>query len=944
MATNYEEKYKAYDREVREKTDILSEFQLMGGRTVPGAAANASGWITVHAMGRTDDNPSAQINIGTGPSRGRYRDFGGEHDNLSFWDFCVKYGPFDNWKSARYILGDKAGVRRPRGEYVAPVEAFRFSPVAPFYGDLHMFCETRHTITPEAVLRTGARAAAYNCRLPLEMQQSVFVWNMYGPLLDEDDPIGYHAARVDGQKVRIHQKNRNEPTLSKTVSKGKVGWMNDWAIAHWREATRIILVEGLTDMIAGQMLAGDRTDILFMTLGSSSARPPAGSEFMFLNKTIDIVYDPDDPGRRGAIAVAAWFTLFGCNVRLVDLPNEGEDLRDWIRAGGTLEQLLELADGSRQITPESPEAQVTESSVYFEGLDAEVLGRANDGGPICVYSHYLKRMTTITNIDMFTWNQAAMAFGVPKLANKVVESRAQVTNPEQVTIKEFQKLIVEAANGKTVDTGKRFGQGVWRAAERDEFLLVNGRQMDVFSGASTELTPYIRGMWDNHLIDLGGDSSVWYDRTRVNEYLTKADDTEWTNELMLSLVGRIQNWYWKSTKHPTILAGLITGAIMQACWPIRPQVAVVGETSSGKSALIQRLIQPLFAPISTIQNRPTEAGIRQANGTCSKVVLIDEFDTSGNQDRILELFRNATFGGTIYKGSGNSQIARCFNINHMFFLFGIKVPFEEMPDRNRFCVLELSKLPPGATRFLSPPPVDEMTELREKLLAFCLLRYAAIIEMMHSISSVEFIEPRAVQMYSLPIAIVAVAFGWSVDVAKEFMQQVLAGQMEEFEELSFEVTEECQILSKIMYYSIRLPRGGSISVESWLSSDKVICDIDGTPVDPSLLEQYGVRRLRDGRIFLYPGIIKEKFFGGAQVGKYKKALGIKKALMLVKSAEVSVNKLGGIHRNGVAIDPDALLNAYHRRDILAAMDGEDAPGTHATTPPPIVDVDPEDDF
>ena len=65
----------------------------------------------------------------------------------------------------------------------------------------------------------------------------------------------------------------------------------------------------------------------------------------FEGRGVIILPDNDEPGRRHAIQVAESLATDASSVRIVPLPNlpDGGDVSDWLEAGGTREQLLELA-------------------------------------------------------------------------------------------------------------------------------------------------------------------------------------------------------------------------------------------------------------------------------------------------------------------------------------------------------------------------------------------------------------------------------------------------------------------------------------------------------------------------------------------------------------------------------------------------------------------------
>ena len=62
--------------ELLAKIDVLAEYEAIGLRVAKGARPNAEGWLSCHALGREDNNPSASINIGPNLKvKGIYKDF-----------------------------------------------------------------------------------------------------------------------------------------------------------------------------------------------------------------------------------------------------------------------------------------------------------------------------------------------------------------------------------------------------------------------------------------------------------------------------------------------------------------------------------------------------------------------------------------------------------------------------------------------------------------------------------------------------------------------------------------------------------------------------------------------------------------------------------------------------------------------------------------------------
>jgi len=77
----------------------------------------------------------------------------------------------------------------------------------------------------------------------------------------------------------------------------------------------------------------------------------------FAAKTVYVIPDDDQPGHRHAEGVAQSLQGVKASVRIVTLPT-GKDVSDWIAAGGTAEQLRELAAAASDYIPPKTESEV----------------------------------------------------------------------------------------------------------------------------------------------------------------------------------------------------------------------------------------------------------------------------------------------------------------------------------------------------------------------------------------------------------------------------------------------------------------------------------------------------------------------------------------------------------------------------------------------------------
>ena len=200
---------------------------------------------------------------------------------------------------------------------------------------------------------------------------------------------GYISRNITGKPIIRTDPVDGTTTKRKSLaSRGaKPGLMGAYAIKNIAVAETVWKVEGETDMLA-----------LHAAIASADTLPPkerskhvvVASSFganysnkyteilpLFRSKHVVIIGDNDEngTGARGARDWAAQIKIPAKNVKILPLPKQHNDVRDFLAAGGTFAQLLEIAT----TTPEIP------------GDDADVLSIKKD--------ELLDRFRKITNSD-----------------------------------------------------------------------------------------------------------------------------------------------------------------------------------------------------------------------------------------------------------------------------------------------------------------------------------------------------------------------------------------------------------------------------------------------------------------------------------------------------------------------------------------------------------------
>ena len=97
------------DAEIKRRVDVRAECERWGIEFF--GTPDVRGFLTCRAIDRTDRNPSAGVNVGDGPGRGTYNDFGGVGRSLGFFELAAERDPrFADWRDARDHYARETGL------------------------------------------------------------------------------------------------------------------------------------------------------------------------------------------------------------------------------------------------------------------------------------------------------------------------------------------------------------------------------------------------------------------------------------------------------------------------------------------------------------------------------------------------------------------------------------------------------------------------------------------------------------------------------------------------------------------------------------------------------------------------------------------------------------------------------------------------------------------
>ena len=315
---------------------------------------------------------------------------------------------------------------------------------------------------------------------------------------------------------------------------------------------------------------------------------------------------------------------------------------------------------------------------------------------------------------------------------------------------DLQRAVALAASAAPrISSGRLIGQGIWR--KDGEFLVVNGANARVFRQGSFLRVSQPR--FKNEIIDFN-DAKAWTDQQLLLKN-TKAMTAKKAKAIVRRTERLLRQWNWIHKWDHRIVSLLIPATFIQSCWSWRPLASIIGASDTGKTTLLGDVLLPLFGKWTVFADRSSEAGLRQAIRHNAAPVMIDEFDKYKQRQQVLELFRTSSRGGKILKGTANQE-GQEFGLKHLAWFAAIESGDIWGQDRNRFIRLELR--PPENRGCLSLPSNEELSELRQELIAVALWAAPAVTKLADTIkgTQVDGVHGRLVESFSVPAAMDAV--------------------------------------------------------------------------------------------------------------------------------------------------------------------------------------------
>lgn len=556
--------------------------------------------------------------------------------------------------------------------------------------------------------------------------------------------------------------------------------------------------------------------------------------------------DNDAVGRGHAASVADQLKAECASVRILELPGlpEKGDVSDWINSGGTKEQLIQLAAAIRDGDLPKPPAQVKKEEAKAAGenptdpaathyekeitnaLEIDVLGYV-EGGKAKIWSRF-HRKSEIVDVEKLKYETLLRLCG-PVVKAKVATGQAQ---GDEYTVGEVKSAISLLAGYRRIDDDTEVGPGCWEGLDEHghptpAVIAVGAKEAAVLNGVPG-LQRMTSPQYGGRCMDLS-DGTPWFDFDRIAA-LMDGYSREWAVGVVDQVVELFGRWVWTNQPVvPSVLTGCVLASWVQTLWRWRPQIAIIGESKTGKSTLFEALgggenALGIFGRLVVKSSQSSAAGIRQKLQRSAFIPLCDEFDTTKEKAEILEMIRSASRGDSTLRGTSGKQKGVGFVLRHIVWLAGITVDLKRAPDKNRFIMLEL--LPPAdADRGkLVLPPSDELAGIGEKLLVIAIKKVFAAKQIAAELRTtrIEGVDDRIIESYSVPASMIAAVHEMTIEDSRK----ILARMVEDTKENHQQENDQEILTEEILSARVQVQGGKFFSVAQIINESSSDQDFD----------------------------------------------------------------------------------------------------------------------
>lgn len=504
----------------------------------------------------------------------------------------------------------------------------------------------------------------------------------------------------------------------------------------------------------------------------------------FSGRDVVILPDNDQAGRDHARDVTKKLVGAAASVRvglLPGLPPKG-DVIDFLAAGGTREGIESAMATAIRIEelkdPDPPKVDhsVAEDDVAYaedqkicDALGINVQGEFEDRS-VKVFSLPHCKYNVIRDVKKLAFEELLQICG--PVARQVVHLSDEDKPDGVFRMKEVRAAIANIAGRNPVDDDEECGVGMWLI--EDAIVLVNARRASILRDG--ELTESSTPSYGPKLLQFPRRHG-WFHHDQIAASLRSESHRRVVDRLD-EIFGR---WMFQSQSvAPRLLTGLTLATWLQSLWHFRPMVSIAGKSGSGKSVLFD-FLAAMYDRLAISSAHSSAAGIRQAVGLTSRVLICDEIEGGHHRRDIYEMLRGSSRGSQVLRGTA-SQKSRGFLLRHVVWVAATESGLFKEPDKNRFISVELLKPPPEEMGKLRIPHGEELESLRADAIAAAavIAREAlALSERFLTTLRPPGVDQRTLELYSVPASCYAVASGRDDAGAVDVLYEMLSTADEE---------------------------------------------------------------------------------------------------------------------------------------------------------------------
>ncbi|MYB36787.1 MAG: hypothetical protein F4Y26_05215 [Gammaproteobacteria bacterium] len=370
-------------------------------------------------------------------------------------------------------------------------------------------------------------------------------------------------------------------------------------------------------------------------------------------RDVVLVADEDSGGRKAMAGIGNLLHAMDCKVEIV-LPagDTKNDIDDWIKAGTATETIRKLK-APFEPDPEQPSADQIRANQHYRilGLVGNLVAVRLGNG----------RVEQITRSRLCSPNELiSLAPERFWYALRGTESLSPI-----VARSIGDGLIREADRMGQVNLANVLGRGAARLPDGTVVFHLGDRILR--DGKDTDLEK-VPGIWQ-------AEPPIAMAAPADSEIVVRARDA-------------ILAYRWRDPVDGKRFLGWLAAAVAGGAMDWRPHLLLAGQAGTGKSWLIQHVLERLLGPLLENYDDVTPAAIATDIAGASLPVIIDEAEPTENRaqrlQQIMELFRSASGGGTRARADGRGGV-RKERLRFSGMLAMTVSPWMSAPDATRLC-------------------------------------------------------------------------------------------------------------------------------------------------------------------------------------------------------------------------------------------------------------------